>query len=456
MPIQTFQFQEDGAAHIARYERHGLHDEMGVGKTAQVIRAVNMIDARRGLIIAPAMLRENWLAEFRKFSHVGYRVAKGRDIHDFVAWARGRFHILVTSYELATRWANSIYNSGEPLDFAALDEAHFLKNSGTARSKAILGPGMDGDDGAITWANQVWHVTGTPMANDPLDCFTFLRFCRATTLGKEPFIRRYFHQHRTAYGARHQVRPEALEELRYLISNNAIRRTKKDVGLQLPPIFLTTMYVDGDTDEIRAMLGQYPGLEQAIVDAIEQGGLSFLDAQHIATLRRLVGEAKAVPYSHILHEELEASDDKRVVYGAHRMSLRTVRDYLVRKGLGAVLIDGDTPMRDRDVYVQMFQEDPRCRVFLGNIKAAGTGITLTAACEIDMLESDWTPAGNVQAIMRVHRIGQTRNVRARFITLARSLDEVINRVVSEKTGAIAEIEGFRMDAAPLDEHLARV
>lgn len=448
MPIPTFQYQEDGADHIIRYERHGLHDEMGVGKTAQVIRAANKINATRGIVVAPAHLRENWLGEFRKFSHYAYRVCKGRTIHDFYAWQRGRFHILVTSYEMATKWAEMNYRAGEPIDFVALDEAHYLKNSSANRTRAVLGPAWDGNNALIAWAQHTWHVTGTPMANDPLDCYTFLRMCRATSLGLEPFIRRYFYSNRTMYGSRQEVRPEMLDELRYLISNNQIRRMKRDVGLMLPPIFLTTSLVDGDTDQVRHLLQQYPGLEDAIVRAVEQGGLSFLDAQHISTLRRLVGEAKSVPYAKSLEEELEASDDKRVVFGAHRMALRNVRDYLARRGFNVVLIDGDTPEKTRTEYVRMFQEDPSCRVFLGNIKAAGTGLTLTAACEIDMLESDWTPAGNVQAVMRVHRIGQTRTVRARFITLARSLDEVVNRIVAEKTAAIAEIEGFSMEAAP--------
>jgi SWI/SNF-related matrix-associated actin-dependent regulator 1 of chromatin subfamily A len=89
-------------------------------------------------------------------------------------------------------------------------------------------------------------------------------------------------------------------------------------------------------------------------------------------------------------------------------------------------------------------------VFIGNIKAAGVGLTLTASCEIDVLESDWSPAGNAQAIKRVHRIGQTEKVRARFITLANSIDETVNRIVAHKTASIASIEGEAMNAAPLD------
>ena len=450
MPLETFPYQEVGSDYIAQRERCGLHDEMGVGKTAQVIRAANKIGATRGIVICPAGLRENWLGEFRKFSHVTYRITGGRSIHDFIAWQRGRFNILVTSYEQATKWAASVYNAGEPIDFVAMDEAHYIKNTETARTKAILGPKADGDNGAIAWADHVWHVTGTPMANDPIDCYTFLRMCRATDLGRDAFVRRYFYSHASMWGSRQEVRPEMLGELQYVLDNNRLRRTKKDVGLQLPPIFLTTSLVDGDTEPVRNMLASYPGLEQAIVTAVEQGGLSFLDAQHVSTLRRLVGEAKAVPYAHMLLEELSVTSDKRVVYGYHREALRTLRDFLVRKGVHAVLVEGGIPDSVRQQYIEMFQSDPSVRVFIGNIRAAGTGLTLTAACEIDMFESDWTPAGNAQAIMRVHRIGQTRAVRARFITLAKSLDEVVNRIVAEKTRAIAQIEGNAMAAAPLD------
>ena len=120
MPLETFAYQEVGSDYIAQRERCGLHDEMGVGKTAQVIRAANKIGATRGIVICPAGLRENWLGEFRKFSHVTYRITGGRSIHDFIAWQRGRFNILVTSYEQATKWAASVYNAGEPIDFVSI------------------------------------------------------------------------------------------------------------------------------------------------------------------------------------------------------------------------------------------------------------------------------------------------------------------------------------------------
>lgn len=436
---------------LGNKDRFGLHDEMGVGKTATIWNAVDRIGAERGIIVCPAMLRENWIGEYRKFVSTPRRLCKGQNIHDFTAWKKGRFHILVTSYELATKWATQIRNMGEMLDFVAFDEAHYMKNSEANRTKALLGPGCEGYDGMIEWAQHVWHATGTPMANDPKDIWTFLRMCQCMPLSETQFTSRYFYKQMTRFGTRQSPKPEMVPELQALIANNSIRRTKASIGMQLPPIFLTTTLVDGDTDAVRAMLKDYPGLERAIMQAVELGGLSFLDAQHIMTLRRLIGEAKAVPYGHMLLDELRSgATDKRVVYGIHVDALTSLRDFLRANGVNVVLVNGKTSERDRIEAVRAFQADADCSVFIGNIKAAGTGITLTAACEIDMLESDWSPAGNAQAIMRIHRIGQHRNVRARFITLAGSLDEVVNRIVAQKTAAIASIEGDAMHAAPLD------
>lgn len=448
MPLQLFPYQYEGAAYAAERARCGVHDDMGVGKTAEIIEAACSINARRGIVICPASVRTNWLNEFRKFSRYDYRIAVGKNVHDFIAWSRGRYHHLITSYELAKKWSDSIYNSGEPLDFVALDEAHYLKNHQSQRSQIILGKNLDGVGGLVNWAEHVWHVTGTAMPNDPLDIFTFLRLCKATPLGLESFTRRYFYSARSAWGSRQSVRPAMLEELQYVIDNNRIRRTKAQVGIQLPPIFLTTAVVDGDTTEIKEMLRAYPGLEQAIVDAIEMGGLSFLDAQHIATLRRLVGEAKAIPYAHMLHTELESSNEKRVIFGNHVEALDSIHRYLLRKGMHSILLREE---KDATQAVDRFNTDDRIRAIFGNMRSAGVGLNMTGACEIDIFESDWAPAPNAQAIMRVHRIGQTRNVRARFIILERSLDEVITRIVAAKTAAIAEIERDRMNSVPVDE-----
>jgi len=442
-------YQVYGANWLKDRYRAGLHDEMGIGKTATVIAAVEMKGARRGIVICPSGLRANWIGEYHKFGKTELRLCKARTIHDFVAWSRNRYDVLVVGYEMATKWRDAFNDLGEFLDFVIIDEAHYLKSPDAQRTKAIYGADMSGLGGIAQWGLHVYMLTGTPIPNDPIDIYSFLRFVNAMQLGKDAFLDRYFFSRAVTFGAVNTTKLEMIDELKALIENNALRRTHGDVGLQLPSIFLTDSLVDGDTDQIRRWFAEFgAGLSQVIVDAIEAGGLSFLDADHIATLRRLVGVAKAVPYARMLYEELCFTTDKRVVYGIHTEALSHVHESLNAWGIQAVLFVGATSDYEREHAVYRFQNDPKTRVFIGNIRAAGTGHTLTAACEIDVMESDWSPAGNAQAIKRVHRIGQEKKVRARFITLANTIDEHVNAVVARKTAAIAQIEGVYMHAAP--------
>ena len=448
MPTPLFPYQKEGVRFLTERKRAGLFDEMGLGKTAIAISALDAIRAQRVLIICPAMLRENWIVEFRKFSVFERRIAKGSSIHEFVAWSKGRYDILVTSYELAARWAKMVHEQCRAIDVIIIDESHYLKNTDSARTKAILGPTCSGEDGITMWAERTWLLTGTPMANDPVDIYPALRFCGAVHGTKAAFVRKYMYSRGMTYGSRQTPRLETVSELREKLSAMSIRRNKAGVGLQIPPIFFTSLTVDGDTREVLEMLRQHPGLEDAVIKAINQGGLSFLDAQYLSTLRRLVGESKAVPYAAILADELRQTDEKVVVMGLHRRALRDVQGLLAKEGFRAVLVNGDTPEKDRIAAVRSFQEDPLCRAFIGNMRAAGTGITLTASARVDMLETDWAPAPNAQAIMRLHRIGQAREVRARFISLARSIDEAVTAVVADKTRAIATVEGEANVALP--------
>lgn len=449
MTLPLFGYQAYAADIMATRDRYGLHDEMGIGKTATSIGAVNRVLGERGMVVAPAMLRQNWMNEFKKFSTYDLRICKGQNIHDFVAWSRGRFDVLITSYELATKWRAEFAKRTEYLDFLIFDEAHYMKNSGTNRTVELLGEEACGRNSLVEWAEYAWHVTGTPMANDPLDIYTFLRFVKAIDMPQADFVKTFYHKQMGTYGARHFVRADMAPVLQQLIYNNAIRRTHRDVGMELPPIWMREVLVDGEAKEVLAMVAQYPGLEGVIHNAILNGDLAGIEVEYVAALRRLIGKCKAVPYAQMLREELDAGAGKRVVFGIHTEPLLFIKNYLMKHGYDAVIAYGETSEADRQAAVHRFMNDPSCMVFIGNIKVAGVGLTLTESSDIDMFESDWSPAGNAQAIKRVHRYGQTESVTARFITLAGSIDETVNRIVAAKTASIAEIEGHAMTAAPL-------
>lgn len=435
---------------MSQRDRLGLHDEMGIGKTATTIGAINHLLAERGVLIVPAMLRENWIKEFRMFSTYNLRLIKARSFHDYVAWSRNRFDVLVCSYEQATKWASEFKTLGEYFDFLAIDEAHYLKNINANRTRAVLGVEAGGEDSIVQYAVNAWHITGTNIPNDPMDAYSFLRFVHATDMDQNTFTKYFFDKRTTAYGTRHTVKLDMLLPLQQMLANNEIRRTHQDVGLQLPPIWMKEVLIEGETSEIAEAIKDYPNLEELIVYAIEMNDLSMLNAAHISTVRRLVGKAKAVAYAQMLHMELVGGSTKRVAYFVHTEPLLFVHNYLQKYGYKGVVVYGDTNDRVSNDAVTSFMEDPSCAYFLGNMKKAGTGLTLTSSDEIDVVESDWSPANNAQAIKRVHRYGQTRAVHARFITLANSIDVAVNRTVAQKTANIAQIEGHAMTAAPLD------
>lgn len=443
-----FDFQYEAAYVMANRERFGEHDEMGIGKTPTTIAAIDLTLAERGVVICPAMLRANWIREFRRFSGWPRRIVKARTIHDYVAWSRRRFDILVCSYEHATKWATDFAEAGEYIDFVAMDEAHYLKNANSKRSRAILGHEANGKDSIVRFAIHAWHITGTPAANDPMDYYTFLRFCKSMDLDPETFTKVFFHKRLTAYGVRHTVKDEMVHTLQQLLRANSIRRTHAEVGMYLPPIWLTETVIDGDTHEIFETMKEYPYLEEQIIAAIETQDMSVLNAAHIATVRRLVGKAKAAAYAPMLKMELDAGASvKRVAFFCHTEPLLFVKNYLERYGYTPAILYGDTPEKQRQEAVRLFMEDPTVGPFLGNIRVAGVGLTLTSASALDVVESDWTPANNAQALKRVHRYGQVNEVHARFITLADSIDEAVNTTVAEKTAAIAQVEGFAMNAS---------
>jgi SWI/SNF-related matrix-associated actin-dependent regulator 1 of chromatin subfamily A len=435
-PLDLFPYQETGAAFLASKDRGALFDDMGIGKSAQAIRAMDDAGLRRGLIVCPAAVRETWAGEIKKFARRPRKVIKGRDIQDLNLWLRHKVDVLLLSYEMASAWAKRM--EGDLFDFLILDESHYLKSKSAARTIALLGAECDGKHGLARWAAHVWFLTGTPNPNDVADIWSAMRFCKATPLSHRIFTDRYFTKRVGTFSSSYACREAMVPELKQAIASFSLRRTKKDVNLQLPPIWLTTTVVDGDTTEIRELLRQYPNLEQAIREAVDKGGLSFLDAQHIATLRRLVGEAKAPAFVELLLEELRDGMDKVVVFGIHRRALDSIASGLDRGRIEVVRIDGSTSDVARSRAVRCFQ-DGSARVLLGNIKAAGTGLTLTAAADVIMFESDWTPAGNAQALMRVHRIGQDRAVHARFITLANSIDEQVAETVARKTASLIKL-----------------
>lgn len=433
-------YQLVGSAFLAARHRASIFDEPGLGKTAQAIRARELCgDNSPSIVICPAGVRQVWPYQFSLWGRTGAKVVKMDSVFDLTTWQRGRIDVLVMSYEQAVQHKDMIAS-----DFFGpliIDESHYLKNPDAKRTRAIVGDGT-GAGGIANRASHVWTLTGTPIKNDPADLWVPLRLAHATDLTFTKFQKRYFKQNVGTFSVTNTIRKEMLAELKDLIAKMSLMRTFEDVGSQLPPIRLDILPVDGTSEQIVTYLRQYPGLSERIVASVEaEQALSFDDGTHISTLRALIAEAKAPGYAKLITEELKSGTiDKLVVMANHRKAITLVTEHLQQAGIRAESITGATSEKDRTAAVRSFQDDPNgVRVIVGNIQAAGTGLTLTAACRLDMLESSWTPADNVQAIRRVRRKGQTRPTLARFVMLNNSFDQQVARVVVRKANTTVAI-----------------
>ena len=449
MTVETLNltYQDEGTAFLASKFRAGLYDEMRLGKCRQSIRALDKIKARRGIVVAPAGVHDagTWMGEFKRWTTVPRKILKGYDIQHLNLWLRGRIDVLLLSYEMAAKWAKRM--EGDIFDFIIFDEAEALTNKTANRTSTMLGPECDGKHGLARWACHCWFLTGTPTRKDASNIWSMARFCGATKCTQRIFNDRYFRKYEGAYSAKYEVRDDMVEELRQVIRSFSLRRTQKDVGLQFPPIWLTTTEIDGDTQEIRSLLHAYPNLEAAIIEAVDKGGLSFLDAQHIATLRRLVGEAKAPAFVKLLVQEINDGLDKAVVFGIHTRAMDIIENGLRSSGIGVVRFDGSTSKPQRSAAISSFRDDPGVKVFLGQLEAVGAGNDMTVAADITLFESAWTPTRNAQGIMRCQGMAQTQNIRARFITLRGSIDEKVSDIVARRTRDMIKTGTFRDIAA---------
>jgi SWI/SNF-related matrix-associated actin-dependent regulator 1 of chromatin subfamily A len=448
---KLFPYQLVGSEWLCTRKVALLADEMGLGKSAQAIHAADEIGAGRILVLCPAVARVNWLREFEKFSY--YK-------RSFVVVTDGKLtwkdsDSLICSYDLAVRSSDRLKN--DSFDLLILDESHFLKSTDAKRTKAVFGK-----EGLVRRAGRVWALSGTPMPNHPGELWPILYTFGRTPLPYEKFVEKFCTYIPSAHGMQITgTRQAGVEELKQLIAPVTLRRRKEEVMKELPPIHFTDITVEaGPVDiDIQSSFVQYARnaqtrqeledklaserkLMEGIVDRTGFGrdGMKMLEAmaQSVSTLRRYTGLQKVEKTAELIAGELASGAmDKVVIFAIHRDVIEELRVRLSK--FKPVTLYGGTDPERRQRNVDKFMKNPKCRVFIGNILAAGTAITLTSAHNVVFIEQDWVPGNNAQAAMRCHRIGQLKPVLVRFVGLADSIDERVAQVLKRKTREIAQI-----------------
>jgi len=422
--VNLFPFQADGALFLAQRNKALLADAMGLGKSAQAVIACQAVEAKRVVIICPAIAVPMWVREFPK-------------------WDASGITTYVISYD-RVRLREDIRSTIRAMqpDVMILDEAHYLKERTSKRTKAIYGQFCRGD-GLIECAKRVWLLTGTPAPNDVSEIFTHLRALWPELLpdpgNYDAFIKRYCNVLATPYGLK-VVGNKNVPELKKRLSSVMLRRRAEDVLKDLPPIMWEDTVLE-PTEAAKELEALENSEEMAVIrDLMKEADAEteLPDTVAMATLRRLTGMAKAPAIASMIVDELEQKQyEKVIIFAHHRGVISRLHDEL--HDYGCAVITGSTPQISRASAIDRFQTDPKCRVFIGQIQACATAVTLHAAHHVVFAEASWTPSDNVQAAKRAHRIGQTRPVIVRMIGLAGSIDEAVTAVLARKSRLISEV-----------------
>ena len=379
-----------------------IGDEMGLGKTITALNiCLNYEEEWPCLVICPSILRHQWKQEIIKWLHLESDrvqiITKGRDsiidISKFV----------IVSYDLLSR--NEKFTrmpDGTAFRVIICDECHSIKNGKAKRTKVIL-PMMHNAIRAIL-------LSGTPALNNSSEMYTQLKAVIGEHIMPDffTFANRYayreFNEYSRGYtynGVRHP------KELRVLMSSVMIRRRKKHVLKELPPMRRIVVTVLPDNKKI---LNNIMNKVKNIKDITP-------DMMLMTCSIKIKSTCEYVQYL------LESSNQKMLLFAYHHDMLNGLEK--IMNTTKHVRIDGNTPQSRRPDMIRSFQEDKDVRVAMLSITACGTGLNLTAASLVIFCELYWVPGVLEQCEARAHRIGQSNTLDVHYIIVEDSPDTYI-------------------------------
>jgi SWI/SNF-related matrix-associated actin-dependent regulator 1 of chromatin subfamily A len=468
-------FQRAGIDYIQRAPRRRvlLGDEMGLGKTIQAIGYMNLADVWTAMVVCPANLKVNWQRELERW------LVEPRNIHlvDTSDPPPPDAEVVIINYERLIRPAMLESLMGWCWELLIVDEAHNLKTPTAKRTIAVLGQRanqkkkIEESQGLLHRSQAFLALTGTAMLNRPYEMWTLVH-----TLDPEGFPDR--HKYGVRYCDGHQIRvgwdkyggadgPDGtptgapimawdykgasnLTELQDKLRGKClVRRLKEHVLPELPPKRHEIIVLEpkGVVTPLKRQMKLWKRLAAPLEEINAEDRAAWMDAvarleaelevafEEMSSERKKIAVAKIPAVVEHVRNLLDNHDLPKLVVFAHH---HEVIDALIEAVPESVWIDGRVSAGKRQDAVDIFQGNPDCRVMIAGIRAAGEGITLTAASHEVFAELDWTPARNQQAEDRCHRIGQPNMVLIQQMVYDGSIDAMIAKLLVHKM-RIAEL-----------------
>jgi SWI/SNF-related matrix-associated actin-dependent regulator 1 of chromatin subfamily A len=389
-----------------------------------------MLGEPRVTVICPAIVTGEWVRTFTLFGDI----PRGPHVLGVDRPRANEPEALIVSFDRASK-PDVARALGERGGVLVLDEAHYLKEPDSRRTQALIG-----EHGLAHRFKHVFFLTGTPVSNHAGELFPLLRFAGLWRHNYWEFLDRYCVTRETDYGFQ-VVAHRNVDELRTMLGAFMLRRPPEQVSL--PPttygeIRVGLASLPRDSEVYREIRRSERHTAATLQRSLARGDAQF-ETEQASRLRRLVALAKAPATIRAARGALDADPSHKVViFSLHTTGLTDVLADALHE-YQPISLTGATPAKRKPDLVARFQSDPSTRVALCQIRAAGVGVTLTAANCLLLAEQSWTPADNDQAIRRIVRIGQKRTTHVRKLILTGSIDEAVNGVLSRKARLVDEI-----------------
>jgi SWI/SNF-related matrix-associated actin-dependent regulator 1 of chromatin subfamily A len=451
---KLYQHQEEGVKFLLSRNGCILADDMGLGKSMQSIIAALESGAKKILIVAPSSTKINWEREINVFCD-DTAIIDGKKWND-AKFTIINFDILKNFHTLVDRKTkeDAVINrelAEAGYDLCIIDEAHYLKNNDSIRGKIMVELSVKYN------IEKVWLLTGTPVANRPMDFFNLLKII------KSPIAQNWRHYavrycegrqfFRTLKnGQKKQIwltdGASNLEELASKTKNIILRRLKTEV-LDMPDKVITPMYHkldDKGVKEYDQLWDDY--LLKREAEGKKNGNIQK-DLVELILLRQFIA-AQAIPYTIEMAENAIEMGRKVIIFTSFTEELEILQHHF---GKLAVKHNGPMTTLAKQKSVDAFQQNDKVKVFIGNIKSAGVGITLTEGTVVIFNSFDWVPGNNEQAEDRAFRIGQKNDVNVYYQMFVGTISTRMWFMLKNKKEVIATIMG---DKQYTDEEITAI
>ena len=414
---------------LAGSKRFILADDMGLGKTTSTIIAALETGSKKILIVCPASLKINWQREIENYSDRPVFIAEGKKFsteHDFV----------IVNYDILKNFHDSdpkkkdeslLLQSG--FDLVILDEAHMISNAQAQRTKII--------NSFAKKINRVWLLTGTPMTSRPMNYYNLLNLIESPVAQNwKAYAIRYCQGYQFTAGKRkvwNVTGASNLEELRDRTSKQILRRLKEEV-LDLPDKIITPVYLRLKSKEYEDLMGEYFDWYDKNPDESSSLTVQF---SKLMKVRKVIANEKTKQTIEFAENILEQGK-KVIIFTNFTDTLQTIYQHFSKQ---AVYLDGSCSNSIRQQAVDQFQNDEKTKVFVGNLKAAGVGLTLTSAEVVIMNDLSFVPAEHAQAEDRAYRYGQKSNVLVYYPLFENTIEGAIYDILNKKKRIINTVMG---------------